>query len=362
MSKSRFFSTVIVAVILAVVVEILFGGWISARLATWPPLRRLNIYNPQAPIVVTNREIIRTSDSQDAVEAANGAKSRLSAVAMLQGNRLVVTGTAINLAADGYFVTAQSAFALKGATYFAVLNSGQSIPISGLFADPASNLMFFRLAANSVNVADFADSKGFLPGQKLVFLTAPLTSFSSGFKQSWVSTTQINTGGRVLSADRPSRSFGAQGAGTLLPGEVAITLDSEVAGLWDGSTFISANVLKHAVDLFFANNNQVRRPLFGFYYRMVTRAESTALNVPQGGLITKPDTTVSAVTPGSPAAAAGLQEGDYVVQIGDTKIDEGTFVEEALERVKPGDVVQFTIVRNKQSLILNLTAAELKAQ
>lgn len=358
MSKTRYIVLILVAVVAALAIEVLFGGWMSARLSTWPPLRKFNLFNPQAPIVINNREIIRQSDTQDAIDAANRAKSRLSAVAMLQGNRLVVTGTAVNLTADGYFVTAASSFALRGGTYYVVLNNGEPLPISGLFADPGTNLMFFNVTAASVPVTDFADSEGLLLGQKLVFLSSSLNAFTTSFKQSWVSTIQNNTGGRIFSSDRPGRSFGAQGAGSLMPGEAAVTLDGEVAGLWDGSTFVSSNVIRRTMDLLFANNKQVIRPTFGFYYRSITRAESSALSVPQGALVTKPDTTVPAVVANGPAATAGLREGDYIIQIGNTKIEENTLVEEVLERIRVGDTVPLTIVRDRQTMIINVKVGE----
>jgi S1-C subfamily serine protease len=360
MSKGKVLVLILFIAALTLVAQVLFGGWLSARLSTWPPLRRFNLFQPQAPIVITNKEVVRTSDTQDAIDATNKVKSRLSAVAMLLNNKLTVVGTAINATGDGYFVTAQNVFATKGAAYFVVLNSGQSLPVTALYADPQTNLMFFRANASSVSVAGFADSEGLQPGQKLVLATGSLTSFTLGFRESWVTALQNDNVGKVFNSDRPSRTFGVQSVGTLAPGETIATLDGEVAGLWDGSSVVSANVIKAAMNLYFSNNQKIVRPVFGFSYRAVTRAESSTLNVPQGALVVKPDATAPAVTAGSPAATAGLQEGDYIIQANDTKVDESNQLEEVLEKIKTGDLVSLTVVRNKQTLILNLTAGEAK--
>ncbi len=360
MSKGKVLILIVFIVGLTLVAQVLFGGWLSARLSTWPPLRRFNLFHPQAPIVITNKEVVRTSDTQDAIDAANKIKSRLSAVAMLQNNKLTVVGTAINVTGDGYFVTAQGAFAVKGAAYFVVLNSGQSLPITALYSDPQTGLMFFRANTSSVSVAPFADSEGLQPGQKVFLASSSLASFTLGFRESWVVTTQNDNSGKIFNTDRPSRTFGLQSVGVLTPGETAVTLDGEVAGLWDGTNLLSANVVKAAVNLYFNNNEKIRRPVFGFNYQVISRAESSTLNVPQGALVAKPDSATAAIVAGSPAATAGLQDGDYIIQVNDSKIDEGNQLEEVLEKIKPGDLASITVVRNKQTLILNLTAGEPK--
>jgi serine protease Do len=362
MRKRSALLLVIVAVILSLVTDTLFGGWISARLSTWPPLRRFNLFNPQAPIVITNQETVRVSDTQDAIDAANKGKSRMSAVAVLQNNQLVVTGAAVNITADGYFLTTAPSFATKGATYFVVLNSGESLPITGLYSDPETNLFFFRANAGNLSVAPFADSGSLSPGQKVILLAGGLTSFQTRFAESWVTAAQNDSPG-VFNSNRPSRTFGIQSVGSgpaVVPGAAVVTLNGEVAGLWDGAGVISSDVAKTAIASFFANNDHVVRPVFGFFYRGVTKAESAAFNVPQGALILKPDANTPAVGPGSPAAAAGLLDGDYIIQVGDTKLGENALLEQSLEKIKPGELVQLTVVRNKQTLILNLTPGELK--
>jgi S1-C subfamily serine protease len=55
-----------------------------------------------------------------------------------------------------------------------------------------------------------------------------------------------------------------------------------------------------------------------------------------------------------------FREGDYIIQVNEAKLDGSTSLEEYLEKVKPGDVVSLTLARNRQTLILNVTAGELK--
>ncbi len=355
MSKSRLVFVVIFTIVVAVLVEVLFGNYLAARLATWPVVRRFDIFKPQAPIVVTNKEVVRVSDTQDTVDAVGKVKSRLASVAILQNGQLVVTGSAVALTGDGYLLSTDATFNIKGVAYFAVLNNGQSYPITALYSDPATTMVIFKINASGLNVSSFANSARIAPGQKLAMLANSATSFDARFSQTYVTASQGDTQ-RVFFSDQPSRSFGLQGVGSLAPGEVVITMDGEIAGMWDGATVMSSDVIRTATTNFFNNPTKFSRPVFGFYYRKVTAGESNTLSIPQGALVTKPDAATPAVVAGSPAATAGLQEGDIVIQLNDTKVDETVMLEELLEKTKPGDQVALTVVRNKKQVSVVILA------
>jgi S1-C subfamily serine protease len=68
---------------------------------------------------------------------------------------------------------------------------------------------------------------------------------------------------------------------------------------------------------------------------------------------------VGQVAPNGPAAAAGIQQGDVIVQIGDTKIKDQGDLEYALAtQYQPGQTVPVTIVRNGQQQTLNVTLGQ----
>jgi S1-C subfamily serine protease len=356
--KLKFIIAILIAVILSLLLMVLFGGYLSARLATLPIVRRFDLFKPQAPIVVTNRQEVRVNEGQDAIDAINRAKNRLSNIAVLQDGTLTVVGGAVNLTNDGYFVTASSAFPIRGGTYFVTLNSGQVAPIRQLFIDPSTNLVIFKADLTGVTVAAFANAKGLVAGEKILLMTSGRIGFTAQALHSSVIKTQTDTS-QIYSSDRLTRGFIHQNVGSLIPGQASVTLTGDVAGLWDGASLVSADVIKTTTDVFFNNLNTIRRPVFGFTYRMVSGAESNVLNIPQGALIVRPDATTSAVVAGSPAAAAGLQEGDVIIQFNGTKVDEGLVLEELLERVRPAERVNLTVVREKKQVNLTLTAGEI---
>lgn len=76
----------------------------------------------------------------------------------------------------------------------------------------------------------------------------------------------------------------------------------------------------------------------------------------------RPGVRVEGVVEGSAAKAAGIQQGDVIVRIGDSPIkDIGSYMA-ALSRFKPGDEVEITVERGEQTLTLRVKLAAPRAQ
>ncbi|MGC7407153.1 S1C family serine protease, partial [Pandoraea pneumonica] len=67
-------------------------------------------------------------------------------------------------------------------------------------------------------------------------------------------------------------------------------------------------------------------------------ADSFKLPKPEGAL-------VNSVEDGGPAAKAGLQPGDVILQIGDARIDRSGDLPEQVADIKPGSTVPLQIIR-----------------
>jgi S1-C subfamily serine protease len=64
---------------------------------------------------------------------------------------------------------------------------------------------------------------------------------------------------------------------------------------------------------------------------------------------------LAGVAPGSPAAAAGFQEGDVIVQVSDKKIHNIEDLTDMLRARKAGDRVDIVVRRKDQSITLSTT-------
>ena len=69
---------------------------------------------------------------------------------------------------------------------------------------------------------------------------------------------------------------------------------------------------------------------------------------------------ISGTTPGSPAAAAGLKEGDVITQIGDDKVDSIYDLTDVLKKGKPGQKLKITALRDGKAIETEATLAERK--
>jgi len=67
---------------------------------------------------------------------------------------------------------------------------------------------------------------------------------------------------------------------------------------------------------------------------------------------------IGAVSPGSPAEAAGLQKGDVIVRLGGTPVTDLREYSNALKAHQPGDTVELTFTRNGVERTVSITLAE----
>lgn len=354
MSKKQIFFIIVVSVLTAWVFSVFPGRLIVAKISTWPLLNRWKILSPQAPIVINNRETVRVSDSGDVLVTVDQIKPKLSTlVSVDQLNNLSVMGSAVNLSSDGTFVTASGNFSAKtGAAYFVVLNDGRQAQVSQKTADPATSLTFFKAALDNVPVAGLASSKDLGPGEKLVFAQASLKDFSAKITSGFISSSQNDVQGQVFQSDAQSRSFGVSVNVPLVGGEIAADSAAYIAGIWNGTRFISSDVLKQAADLYFSSPQKISRPSFGFSYLIITTNESKLSGLSEGAKVLD-------VAAQSPAQAAGLLPGDLISELNSQPVNENSLLEELLGKFQAGDKINLSVIRKGQPLALSLTAGEL---
>ena len=71
---------------------------------------------------------------------------------------------------------------------------------------------------------------------------------------------------------------------------------------------------------------------------------------------------ISGTTPNSPAAAAGLKDGDVITQIGDDRIGSIYDLTDVLQKRKPGDKVTITVLRDGKTVESETTLTERKGR
>ncbi len=352
MRKIHVLIIVVVASTLAVLMQILFGNFLSAKLATLPLLRNLDLFNPRAPIVVNNKETVRVSDANDAVETADSVKSKLSVVVYYEGKgsdtKLVRSGGAVNWTSDGYFVTTASALAVPNKTYAVILSNGEIYPIKNVFTDKASNLVILSTDARNLSTIEPLAGLELRSGQKLLALLNTITAGETTFLESYVSAPMSDVSGVVFNSDAVGRTLSVQAVNTFTPGQAFVNLDGKLAGVWNGTAAISSDAIRVFANNFFKNNMQVLRPSFGFSYVQISGAEARGLQLKTGAMVKE-------IVAGGPASFAGLLKGDVITTVNGQKIDDTVLLESLLSQVSPGDAITLSVVRADQTVAITIT-------
>jgi len=109
---------------------------------------------------------------------------------------------------------------------------------------------------------------------------------------------------------------------------------------------VAVNAIKSAVEDIVAHGRVVR-PWLGVAMSNINQAIAEQLNVP-----THEGVLIRMVSPGSPAAAARLREGDVIVSFNGAKMTEVDDIRRAISKTRVGDTVTLTVYRERQKLDL----------
>ena len=117
---------------------------------------------------------------------------------------------------------------------------------------------------------------------------------------------------------------------------------------------IPAEVVKMVTDQLI-ENGAVTRGFLGVGIQDVSRdiADSVGLNRPRGALVTEP-------TEGGPAASAGIQSGDIVLEVDGRSIDDALDLSRTIAAKDPGTPVEVTVWRDGSEQTFEVTLATLE--
>ena len=287
----------------------------------------------------------------------------LSTSAQLQP---VGSGTGFIIDNQGHIVTNWHVVT-GGQSFQVILANGETRPAKLVGSDEISDLAVVQVTGNIPATLSFGDSSTLQAGQPVLAIGSPLGAFTGTVTEGIISATN---------RDFPaSQSQGTQNYTNLIQHDAAINpgnsggpllnLNGEVIGVntlgipvengqpVQGLFFaIPSNTVKKITGQLIANG-KVIYPFLGISSVNVTQAIAA-----QAGLSVDYGVYVGRVSPGSPAAAAGIQPGDVILSIGGKKIDENNSFSEVLFAYKPGDKVDLVILRNNKQMTVTVTLGE----
>ncbi len=267
-------------------------------------------------------------------------------------------GSGFLISEDGYIVT--NNHILENASSITVTtNDGRELKASLVGTDPNTDVGLIKIDAEALPFLQFADSSQTEVGEWVLAIGNPL-----GLRAS-VTTGIISAKGRNELDITPVEEFlqtdAAINSGN--SGGPLVNLDGQVVGMntamltssggYMGICFaIPSNMVKSIVGQL-KTSGKVSRGYIGIAPQPITSdmAKALRLDKAKGAL-------VSEVMPESPAAKAGIQSGDVVLEINGASVENAAALRSTISQLLPGTKITIKLCRGDKILSLPVLVAE----
>jgi 2-alkenal reductase len=277
----------------------------------------------------------------------------------------ISSGSGVIISSEGYVLT--NNHVIEGAqSYSVVLANGQEIPATLIGADPYSDVAVVKLDGKVPATASFGNSDVLKPGETVIAIGSPLGDFKNTVTAGVISALgrSLDTGQgflleNMIQTDAAINQGNSGGPLVNLAGQVIgintliLRSGSGASTVVEGLGFSIPSSTAQAVATQLIQKGAVVRPYLGIKFQSIDPQIARRYSLPaQWGVY------VTQVDQGSPAAQAGIQQDDIIVQIGDFPLDETRPYANALFNYKGGDTVQLTLYRGNERLTLKVTLQE----
>ena len=265
-------------------------------------------------------------------------------------------GSGIIISQDGYILTC--AHVVSGATSIKVQLNGSddTYDATVVGADSTSDIAVLKIDATGLTPAVIGDSDKLAVGETTVAVGNPLGTLSNTVTQGIVSALNrqvtVENNNMTLIQTDTSISPGNSGGGLF-------NANGELIGVVNAkSSYSEAEGIGFAIPINTAmsiaqeliENGSVARPALG-----VSILDITDSSTAQQYGVTTPGVYVVAVTKGSGAEAAGVQQGDRILAVDDTAVSSSSALKSYLADKSIGDTVSLQVERDGKVQTLNVT-------
>ena len=278
------------------------------------------------------------------------------------GSRSNSTGTGVVLTEDGYIVT--NAHVVDGAAFVTVqLTDDRQFDAALVGKDEVSDLAVLRIEATDLTPATFGDSEILRVGDSVVAIGDPLGVDLRGTYTNGIISAinrDVAVDGRTMTLIQTNAALNSGNSGGPLIncyGQVigintmkigAFTDSAGVEGI--GFAIPSATV-KDIVDQIISQGYVSGRPTLGITGEILSSMYQHFYHLPAGLYITD-------VEYNSPAYLCGIEEGDILLSIDDSRITDMDSLKNVLFAHEAGDLVTVTIYRNGNTASATVALAE----
>ena len=279
-----------------------------------------------------------------------------------QSSRSASSGTGVILSADGYIVT--NAHVVENSSAVTVqLTDDRTFNARLVGCDDISDLAVLRIDCTDLTPAQFGDSSTLRVGDTVVAIGDPLgAAFRGTYTNGIVSAINrdVDMNGRTMTLIQTNAALNSGNSGGPLIncyGQVIgintmkIGAFTDTAGVEGLGFAIPSTQVKEIVDQIISQGYVSGRPTLGISGETLSTFYQHYYRMPAGLYITEVD-------PGSDAARKGIQEGDMLLYLGDTRITGMEDLKTAVYDCQVGEVVEVIVYHKGQQYKLELTLSE----
>src|SRR5512147_1064737 len=275
-----------------------------------------------------------------------------------------VSGTGFFITDQGYILT--NNHVVEGTKEVnIVLSDGTQEKAAIVGTDLYSDIAVLKTEGNVPAVAKLGNSDVLQPGESVIAIGSPLGNFKNTVTVGVVSATgrAIDTGQgyqveNLIQTDAAINHGNSGGPLVNLAGQVIgintlIVRNTGMGAVAEGLGFAIPVNTAQAIAQQIIQKGYFSRPYMGISFQPINPDIADRYNLPaQWGVY------IMKVTTGSPASAAGLQQGDIITKVGDVTLDDSHSYVNTLFTFKPGDQITLTILRDGKEMPVQITLGE----
>jgi serine protease Do len=273
-------------------------------------------------------------------------------------------GSGVIVSPDGYILT--NNHVIDGANDIEVaLSDRRDFRAKVVGADAKTDLAVIKIGASGLPTLPMGDSSAVRVGQFVLAIGDP---FGVGETVTMGIVSAKGRGGLGIedyedfiqtdAAINPGNSGGAliNPAGQLIGINTAILTGGGGGGNQGVGFAIPVSMAQNVMDQI-RKNGKVTRGWLGVGIQPLTPDLATAF-----GLKENKGALIAQVEPGSPAAKAGLQQGDVIQQVNGQAVDDARALTLKISQMAPGSTVKLTVLRNGKQQEISATLGEMPGQ
>ncbi|MBI4231957.1 trypsin-like peptidase domain-containing protein [Candidatus Peregrinibacteria bacterium] len=278
-------------------------------------------------------------------------------------------GTGFIVSADGLVLTNKHVVDDLKASYKVILSNGDEYDVEVLSRDPFDDVAVLKmLEVKDLPVVKLGDSDLLKVGQKVLAIGNALALYGNT-----VTSGIISAKGREVAA---YNDFGVvENLVDLIQTDAAINLgnsggplinlNGEVIGMnvavaEDANSIgfaIPINDLKHVLTSI-EKYGEIIRPVLGVRFVTLTndQIEELGAEIDSGAMIVAGEAlSETALVPGGAAEKAGLKEYDVITEVDGIKVSQENPLQKIIRDYNPGDVLSFSVWRDGETMVIEVT-------